>query len=101
MKILVIGTGAIGSVIASELAKNPEVEEVKVADIDLQRAERLRDWLKSEKVSAHRVNASKSDDIVRVAKGVDVIVNATLPRFNVTITDAAFRAKANYVDLAI
>ncbi len=101
VKILVVGTGAIGSVIASELAKNPEVEEVRFADIDLEKAERLKDWLKSEKVSAHRVDAGKSDDIVRVAEGVDIVVNTTLPRFNLTIMDAALRAKANYVDLAL
>jgi saccharopine dehydrogenase-like NADP-dependent oxidoreductase len=101
MKILVVGTGAIGIVIASELAKNPEVKEVRLADINLQRAEQIRDWLKSEKVSAHRVDAGKADDVARVAEGVDAIVNATLPRFNLTIIDAAFRAKANYVDLAM
>ena len=101
MKILVVGTGAIGIVVASELAKSPEVEEVRIADINLERAERLRDWLKSEKVSAHRVDAGKSDDVVRVAEGVDIIVNTTLPRFNLTIMDAAFTAKANYVDLAL
>ena len=100
-KILVVGTGAIGIVIASELAKNPEIKEVRLADINLQRAEQIRDWLKSEKVSAHRVDAGKLDDVVRVAEGVDVIVNATLPRFNLTITEAAFKAKANYVDLAM
>jgi saccharopine dehydrogenase-like NADP-dependent oxidoreductase len=101
MKVLVVGTGAIGIVIASELAKNPEVEEVRLADINLPRAERIRDWLKSEKVSAHCVDAGKLDDVVRVAEGVDVIVNATLPRFNLTIIDAALKAKANYVDLAM
>jgi len=100
-KILIVGTGAIGIVIASELTKNPKVEEVRLADMNLQRAEQIRDWLKSEKVSAHRVDAGKLDDIVRVAEGVDVIVNATLPRFNLTITNAALRAKANYVDLAM
>jgi len=101
MKAVVVGTGAIGIVIASELACNQETEEVRLADINLQRAERIRDWLKSEKVSAHRVDASKSDEIVRIAEGVDVIVNATLPRFNLTIMDAAFGAKANYIDLAL
>ena len=100
-KIIVVGTGAIGIVIASELTKNPEIKEIRLADINLQRAEQIRDWLKSEKVSAHRVDAGKLDDIVRVAEGVDVIVNATLPRFNLTITNVALRAKANYVDLAM
>ena len=101
MKVLVVGTGAIGIVIASELAKNPEVEEVRLADINLQRAERIRDWMKSDKVSTHCVDAGKLDDVVKVAEGVDVIVNATLPRFNLTIIDAALKAKANYVDLAM
>ncbi len=101
MKILVVGTGAIGIVVASELAKNPEVKEVRIADINLERAERLRDCLKSEKVAAHRVDAGKAEDTVRVAEGVDMIVNTTLPRFNLTIMDAALRAKANYVDLAL
>ena len=101
MKVLVVGTGAIGIVVASELAKSPEVEEVRVADINLERARWLGDWLKSEKVSAHRVDAGKSDDVVRVAQGVDVIINTTLPRFNLTIMDAASKAKANYVDLAL
>jgi len=101
MKILVVGTGAIGIVIASELTRHPEVEEVRLADINLQRAEQIRDWLKSEKVSAHRVDAGKINNVVRVAENVDAIVNATLPRFNLTIMDAAFRAKADYVDLAM
>ncbi|MDH5267905.1 MAG: saccharopine dehydrogenase NADP-binding domain-containing protein, partial [Candidatus Bathyarchaeota archaeon] len=101
MKILVVGTGAIGIVVASELSKNPEVEEVRVADINLGRAEQLRDWLKSEKVSAHRVDAGKSEDVVRAAEGVDAIVNTTLPRFNLTVMGTAFTAKANYVDLAM
>jgi len=101
VKILVVGTGAIGIVVASELAENLEVEEVRIADINLGRAEQLRDWLKSKKVSAHRVDAGKSEDVVRVAEDVDTIVNTTLPRFNLTVMDAAFKAKANYVDLAM
>jgi saccharopine dehydrogenase (NAD+, L-lysine-forming) len=101
MKTLVVGTGAIGIVVASELAGSPKVEEVRLADINVQRAERARAWLKSEKVSTHRVDAGRPDDVVRVAEGVDVIVNATLPRFNLAIMDAAFRAKANYLDLAM
>jgi len=101
VKVLVIGTGAIGIVVASELTKSPEVEEVRVADINVERARRLGDWLKSKKVSAHRVDAGKSEDVVRVAESVDAIVNTTLPRFNLTIMDAAFKAKANYVDLAM
>jgi len=97
----VIGTGAIGIVVASELTKSPEVEEVRVADINLERARWLGEWLKSKKVSAYRVDAGKSEDVVRIAEDVDAIVNTTLPRFNLTIMDAAFKAKANYVDLAM
>jgi len=44
-RILVVGTGAIGIVIASELTRNPEIKEIRLADINLQRAEQIRDWL--------------------------------------------------------
>jgi len=100
MKILIVGAGAQGLVIASELVKDPEVDEVRFADIDLEKAKRLAGKLKSEKICTYRVDASKSDDLLKVAKGVDVIVNSTAPKYNLTIMNAALKSGAYYQDLA-
>jgi len=98
MKILIVGCGAVGSVIASELVKDREIDEVKCADVDLQKAKQLTHGLKN--ASACQVNAGNIDDLVKVAKGVSVVVNATLPKFNLNIMDAALKSGAHYLDMA-
>jgi len=52
LKILVVGIGVQGSVIATELLKNSEVSEVRLVDIDLKKTERLAERLKSESIHA-------------------------------------------------
>lgn len=100
MKILIVGSGAQGSVIDTELVKNPKVSEVRLADIDFGKVKWLAGRLKSEKVSSQRVNANNPEDLLRAAKDVDVVVNSTLPTFNLKIMDAALRSGAHYQDLA-
>ncbi len=102
MKILIVGVGAQGSVIATEIVKSPEVSEVRLSDKNLKKAERLAERLKSEKVCAYRVDANNADDIMRVTSGVNLIVNATTwnARFNLNIMEVALKSGAHYQDLA-
>ena len=85
MKILIVGIGVQGSVIATELVKNPEVSEVRLVDIDSRKTERLAKRLKSDKVSTQIVDANKPDDLLRTTKGMDVVINASIPMFNLKI----------------
>jgi saccharopine dehydrogenase-like NADP-dependent oxidoreductase len=89
-------------VIATEIVKIPEVSEVRLSDINLQKAENLAKRLKSKKVCTYRVDANKMDDIIKVAKEVNVVVNATTwnPQFNLNIMEAALNVGAHYQDLA-
>lgn len=100
MKISVIGTGVQGSAIASILAKTPDVSEFVCSDINWARTKRVVENLKSDKASAKQVDASNVDDLLRVIKGSDAVINATLPRFNLNIMNAALKSRAYYVDLA-
>lgn len=100
MKISVIGAGVQGSAIAYFLAKNPEVSEIVCSDISLDRAKRLAKSLKSAKISAQGADAADTTSLSEVIKDADVVINASLPRFNLTIMDAALRNEAHYVDLA-
>jgi len=76
------------------------VSEVVSTDIDLKRAKQAVKGLKSDKVHAERVDAGKVDDLLRVVEGSDTVINATLPRFNFNIMNAALKSGAHYVDLA-
>ncbi|MDH5712964.1 MAG: saccharopine dehydrogenase NADP-binding domain-containing protein, partial [Candidatus Bathyarchaeota archaeon] len=101
MKILVLGGyGVQGSVICTDLSKSPEISEVVCAGRKLETAKRLVNWLNSEKVSAQRVDVSKTDDLRKALREIDVVVNSTLPRFNLKIMEEALQAGAHYVDLA-
>ncbi len=100
MKVLIIGCGEQGATIAKYLIEKADVEEIRLTDIDLKRADGLAKKLKSSKVSSHRVNAGNIEEMLKVAEGVDLIVNAVLPRFDLLIMEAALKSKANYVDMA-
>ncbi|UCH69797.1 MAG: saccharopine dehydrogenase NADP-binding domain-containing protein, partial [Candidatus Bathyarchaeota archaeon] len=46
-------------------------------------------------------DAGNLEDLLKASKGVNVIVNLTLPRFNVNIMEAALKSGAHYVDTAL
>ena len=100
MKLLIIGCGEQGSTIARYLVDKADVDEVRLADIDLKRADKLADTLKSSKVFTRRVDAGNIEEVSKVAEEIDVVVNATLPRFDLSIMEAAIKAGSNYVDMA-
>lgn len=100
MKILIIGSGKQGSDMAKYLVGCSDVTEIKLTDIDRERAEETAASIKSDKISAGQIDASKKEEIVKAAKGVDIVVNAVIPLFNITIMEGALEAGANYVDLA-
>ena len=100
MKISVIGAGVQGSGIALLLARNPEVSGIVCSDVNFARAKRLAENLHSQKVSAQKVDSSKVDDVLKAIEGADAVINASLPKYNLKIMDAALRSGVNYVDLA-
>lgn len=100
MKISVIGAGVQGSGCAFVAANTAEVSEVVSADINLKMAKQAAEKSKSDMASAERVDAGNVDDLLRVIKGSDTVINAILPRFNLNIMNAALKSGANYVDLA-
>jgi saccharopine dehydrogenase (NAD+, L-lysine-forming) len=101
MKIVVLGGyGIQGSIICADLVKNPRITEVICAGRDLNKAQNLVNWLNSEKLTAQQVNVSKRSDLEEALKNTDVVVNSTVPQFNLAIMNAASSSGTNYVDLA-
>jgi len=100
MKVVVLGAGAVGAVIADQLSKSEHIEKITVADMDLAKARALKQRLGSDKVVARKADASKIVQLAKLLKGNGFVVNATLPRFNLSVMRAALRAKVHYMDLA-
>ncbi|MCU0852472.1 MAG: saccharopine dehydrogenase NADP-binding domain-containing protein, partial [Thermoplasmata archaeon] len=100
MKAMVLGTGAVGSVTAEILGHAEEFDKVILADVNLERARRAEKKIASDKVTVQKVDASDVDNLTESIKGIDLVLNAVIPRFNMNIMQACLRAKANYSDMA-
>jgi saccharopine dehydrogenase (NAD+, L-lysine-forming) len=107
MRVLVVGSGGVGSAFVSIASSREIYEHITVADIDLTKAQGAvaiaRNNDRGERIVAARVDASSEDLVAElaVAMRADVILNACDPRFNPPIFEAAFRAGCNYVDMAM
>lgn len=99
MKILLIGTGAVGSVLSRYLSRDEEVYKIICASKDTKRAKEFIDT-NNKKIKLVSLDASNIEEIVSKAKGVNLIINASLPRFNENILWAALQVGAHYQDLA-
>jgi len=100
-KVLIVGAGGQGGPCASILARDKGVAEIVLGDIYIELANKVKNKIKSDKITAVKLDAGKVEDIKNAAKGADVIINLTLPQFNDNIRQAAVENGAHYVDSAM
>jgi len=101
MKVLVFGGGGkMGSIVAFDLIRNPDVTVVGLADRSHGALENARSWLRDPKVVTHQVDVSRADELAALMKLYDVGIN-TLPdrRASYTVVDAAVRNGFDFVDI--
>lgn len=89
----------MGSVLLKYLGKDKNVSEIICASNDTKRAKEFIE-AKNPKIRLVRLDASNVQEISNTARGMNLIINASLPRFNENIMEAALEAGANYQDLA-
>jgi saccharopine dehydrogenase (NAD+, L-lysine-forming) len=104
MRILVVGTGGVGSAFAAIAQRRDFYERIVLADLDPSRPQAVVDGLgEHDRFGSAGVDASNEDAIVRLIEDVkaDAVLNATDPRFNPQIFDACLRARVTYLDMAM
>ena len=100
MRIVVLGgAGIIGRSIVRDLADDREVEEIVVADLDLDGARKVAGTLARPGVTAVRADVTDSTALVALLKGAACVVNSVQYYFNIPIMRACLEAKTHYVDL--
>ncbi|MDO8123107.1 MAG: saccharopine dehydrogenase NADP-binding domain-containing protein [Candidatus Hermodarchaeota archaeon] len=94
------GCGAVGSVAVRTLTELPDFDEVLIADINTQGAQKLASQLGKE-CTPIEVDALNSESILEAVKGSDVVLNCVGPfyQFGQPILEAVIKAKINYVDI--
>ena len=98
MKVLLVGAGGQGGPCASILARDNDVSEIVLADINLEAAKQVAARVRGDKIAPVKVDAGNVNEVVRAAKGADVIINLLPPDCNQNIMEAAQRSGVHYVD---
>ncbi len=97
-RIIVIGVGAQGSVIAKRLNDHEDVSEIICADYDRKAAEALSSTLS--KATSLQLDASDVQNVIDASKGCDLIVNGLPLEYNMQVMEAALAVNASYIDMA-
>ncbi len=100
MKVLVVGAGAQGHVVTWNLARCPEISEIVLGDIDEARARAVADQVGGGKTRAVALDASSVEAVKKAAAGAKLVMNATIPEFNMAILEACLAVGVDYQDMA-
>lgn len=104
MKVLLIGMGTVGEAIAHLSAGRPWLEQMVLADHDLERARQIAAEIgDSTSHPTALVDASDTAAVEALARqyGVDLVMNAVDPRFVMPVFLGALAAGAHYMDTAV
>lgn len=104
MKILLVGVGGVGEAIAVIAKPKQWVEQIVLADYNIDRAREVQKKLGDEaRFPVEFIDASKQESIEELARryNVDLIMNAVDPIFNKQIFDAAYNVGVTYMDMAM
>jgi len=100
MKIVVLGgAGKMGCISVQALANDPRVDEVVIADINMDNAKVVADYLGNPKVSIQAVDVNDKAELVDALKGAGTCLNATVYYTNLKVMEACLEAGVHYNDM--
>jgi saccharopine dehydrogenase-like NADP-dependent oxidoreductase len=100
MKIVVLGgAGKMGVLAVEDLVINPRVDEVVLADRDMEMATAVSNHLASPKLSIQEVDLNDHDALVSLLRSADACVNATVYYTNLKVMEACLQAGTHYTDM--
>jgi saccharopine dehydrogenase-like NADP-dependent oxidoreductase len=100
MKVLIVGASAQGHVATWNLARCPEVSEIVLGHMDEARARVAADQVGGSKTKAIALDAGDVEALKAAAGGAKLVMNATIPEFNMKIIEACLAIGVDYQDMA-
>ena len=100
MKLAILGLGGVGRVIAKSAALKNKFDQVICADLDQAIVDSAINSINNQKFRGRVVDASDLEQVKALASDVDILINATIPRFNLIVMEACLDGLCHYMDLA-
>lgn len=105
-KVLIIGAGGVGRVVAHKCAQVPEVfTEIMLASRNISKCERIREEIKQKTGREIQVAEVDAEDVPKLTELIkrfnpELVINVALPYQDLAIMDACLEAGVNYLDTA-
>ena len=102
-KVLIIGAGGVGTVVAHKCAQNPDVfNEIVIASRTKSKCDALAKAIGKPNITTDQVDADSVPQLVELFKKhkPDIVINVALPYQDLTIMDACLESGVNYLDTA-
>ena len=100
MRILQLGVGSVGEVVARTVAREPEVSTVVLADIDEGRLAEVSPKLPPDKVETRQIDVHDATALREALADVDLVVNGLVPEVNLDVMHACLASGTHYLDMA-
>lgn len=101
-KVLIIGAGGVGAVVAHKCAQVPEVfSEIVLASRTLDKCEAIQKQI-NRPIEIARVDADHTHEVTALIRKVspDLVINVALPYQDLSIMDACLETGVDYLDTA-
>ena len=102
-KVLIIGVGGVGTVVAHKVAQNPDVfTEIVLASRTKSKCDAIAKAIGSDRIITDQVDADNVNELIKLfnTHKPDIVINVALPYQDLTIMDACLACGVNYLDTA-
>lgn len=100
MRIVVLGgAGKMGCIAVQTLAGDDRVKEVVIADLNLDQAKIVAEYINSPKIEIQKVDVNDQKGFLEALEGVDACLNATVYYTNLLVMEACLKAGVHYTDM--
>ena len=102
-KVLIIGAGGVGTVVAHKVAQNPDVfTEIMIASRTKSKCDAVVKAIGNPNIQTAQVDADNVDELVALFNSFkpEIVINVALPYQDLTIMEACLKTGVNYLDTA-
>lgn len=102
-KVLIIGAGGVGTVVAHKVAQNPEVfTEIVLASRTKSKCDAIAKAIGGNRIKTAQVDADSVEELKKLFNEhkPELVINVALPYQDLTIMDACLACGVNYLDTA-
>ena len=101
-KVLIIGAGGVGTVVAHKVAADSAFTEIMLASRTKAKCDEIAKAVGGNRIQTAQVDADSVEELVALMRTFqpDIVINVALPYQDLTIMDACLECGVNYLDTA-